>query len=154
MGGERGGWLCIRDILIPSLGMGRFLLYDRHGIFVQFSCRKITWSGVICITELDQHYPLAPPTPITAPPLLTNPNTLTVCTALAAPSPSVSCSHKATNYQINIHNRPWTPFTALGKDALKLARETSANILWAQVAVCVRHISPVCLCMCVQAICY
>lgn len=46
--------------------MGRFLLSDRHGIFARFSSRKITWLGVICITELDlvtQHYPLPPPQP-------------------------------------------------------------------------------------------
>lgn len=141
--GGRGGWLCIRDILIPSMGMGRFLLYDRHGIFVQFSCRKITWSGVICITELDQHYP----PPLRSPP--TNPNTLTVCTALAAPSPSVSCSYKTTNYQINIHNRPRSPFTALGKDALKLARETSAEekIFYGRKWLCVSDTFCVCVFM-------
>lgn len=150
---EEGGGLRIRDILIPSLGMGRFLLYDRHGIFVQFCCRKITWSGVICITELDQH----PPPPPLPPPLSTNPNTQTVCTALAAPSPSISCSYKTTNYQINIHNRPWTLFTALGKDALKLARETSAKekIFYGRKWLCVSDTFRlcVCLCMCVQAIC-
>lgn len=46
--------------------MGRSLLPDRHGIFVRFSRRKITWLGVICITELDlvtRHYPLPLPQP-------------------------------------------------------------------------------------------
>ena len=83
--GGGGGQLHIRDILIPSMGMGRFLLCDRHGIFVQFSSRKITWLGVICITELDrvtQYYPLPPPHP---PPQQTQ--THTICAALAAPPP-------------------------------------------------------------------
>lgn len=144
-GGGGWGWLCIRDILIPSLGMGRFLLYDRHGIFVQFSCRKITWSGVICITELDQHY-LPPSYPSLAISPLDKPKQ-TVCTALAAPSPSISCSYKTTNYQINIHNRPWTPFTALGKDTLKLARETSAKekIFYGRKWLCVSD--TFCLCV-------
>lgn len=48
-----GGQLCISDILIPSMDMGRFVLSDRHGIFARFSRRKITWLGVICITEPD-----------------------------------------------------------------------------------------------------
>lgn len=46
--------------------MGRFLLSDRHGIFARFSRRKITWLGVICITELalvTHRYPLSPPQP-------------------------------------------------------------------------------------------
>lgn len=60
--------------------MGRFLLSDRHGIFARFSRRKITWLGVICITELDlvtRHYPLPPPP--TPPPLLRPKHTDCVC---------------------------------------------------------------------------
>lgn len=146
--GGGGGQLCIRDILIPSMGMGRFLLSDRHGIFVQFSRRKITWLGVICITELDlvtQHYPL----PSTKTPSPTNPNTQTVCAALAAPPPpsppSLPCLYKTTNYQINIPNSPHSPFTVLGRDTLKLARKTSVKekmfygCMWLCVCLCVLY---------------
>lgn len=108
--GDWRGQTCIRDILIPSLGMGFFLLFDRHGIFARFSQRKITWLEVICITKLDivcQSY--TPPLPQVPPGIQTH----WLC---VQPSLCLPCLYKTTNYQINIPNSPHSPLTVLGRD--------------------------------------
>lgn len=136
--GGGGGQLCIRDILIPSMGMGRSLLSDRHGIFVQFSRRKITWLGVICITELDlvtQHYPCPPARP---PPQQTLTHTRTH--TLTAPPPCLPSLCKTTNYQINIPNSARSLHSS-GQQHSKTCQENKCkreNALWVLVAVCVR----------------
>lgn len=118
--------------------MGRSLLSDRHGIFVQFSRRKITWLGVICITELDlvtQHYPCPPARP---PPRQTLTHTRTH--TLTAPPPCLPSLCKTTNYQINIPNSPRSLHSS-GQKHSKTCQENKCkreNALWVLVAVCVR----------------
>lgn len=122
-GGQQQQQRRSRDILIPSMGMGRSLLSDRHGISVQFSCRKITWSGVICITEPDlvtQHYPRPP----ARPPPRQSPAQTHTHTELWR-----TCCLAYVKQQISKLTFPTVPalFSVLARDVLKAARKRSGT---------------------------
>lgn len=81
--------------------------------------RKITWLGVVCITEPDlvtQHYP----SPSTQP--TPNRPKHEQCVCCPCCTPPLACLYKTTNYQINIPNSPYSLYTVPGRDTLKLAR--------------------------------
>lgn len=136
--------------------MGCFLLYDRHGIFVQFSCRKITWSGVICITELDQPYlPPLLPLPCHPPSRQTQTHWLCVLHLLLLHHPSPAHTKQLIT-KLTFTTDPGLLSPLWAKTHWNLPEKQAQRRKYSMGAsgcVCRTHFACVCLCVCVQAIC-